>query len=174
MGLITETGAGLPNAESYISVADATAYHAGLGNAAWAALASDTLREQALRKATLYMLQTYRSRWKGVRTTSTQALDWPRYDVEVPDVGYGRFVSILASNVVPAEVRNACAELALRVASGVDLSPDLERTISRETVGPITTEYEGGAAESPRFKAVDRMLAPYLCGSSNSGRLVRG
>ncbi|TFW15964.1 DnaT-like ssDNA-binding protein [Duganella callida] len=172
--MLTETGTGLPNAESYISVADATAHHAAMGNAAWAALASDDLREQALRRATAYMQQTYRARWKGMRTTSSQALDWPRYDVELDDVGYGRYASILPSNVVPAEVRTACADLALRAATGVELSPDLDRTITRETVGPITTEYENGAPEAPRFRSVDRMLAPYLCGSSLSGRMVRG
>lgn len=172
--LTIETGAGLSNADSYISVADASAYHAGLGNVAWAALASDELREQALRRATLHITQAYRQRWKGWRTSSTQALDWPRYEVELPDSGYWRGVVYAPSNEVPAEVRNACAELALRAASGVDLSPDLDRTISRETVGPITTEYSDGAPEAPRFRAVDQMLAPFLCGSNVSGRMVRG
>jgi hypothetical protein len=55
MALITETGAGLANAESLISVADADTYHSGVGNTDWAAL-SVTDKEQALRRATQYML----------------------------------------------------------------------------------------------------------------------
>jgi len=172
MTLTVETGAGLPNADSYISLVDAAAYHTSMGNAAWAALASDDVREQVLRRATMYMAQAYRGRWKGARVSITQALDWPRYDVQLDDVGYGCLPAWVAWNVVPAEVRNACAELALRASAG-DLSPDLERTVQQETVGPITTIYAGGAPESPRFRAVDRMLHPYLSGSQTSGQLVR-
>ena len=172
MTLIVETGAGLANADSYISLADAATYHANMGNGAWPALASDDLREQALRRATSYMSQAYRGRWKGMRTSITQALDWPRYDVQLDDVSFGCWPAWLPWNVVPTEVRNACAELALRAAAG-DLSPDLERTIQQETVGPITTIYSEGAPESPRFRAVDRMLAPYLSGFGMSGMMVR-
>ena len=35
MSLVTEDGTGLPTAESYISVADATTYHTARGNAVW-------------------------------------------------------------------------------------------------------------------------------------------
>jgi hypothetical protein len=173
MTLIIETGAGLANAESYISVADATAYHANRGNSAWAALASDTVREQLLRKATEYMVGQYRDNWKGQRTSVTQALDWPRYNVQLPDVGYGRYVAYVQPNVVPVEVANACAVLALQASSG-DLAPNLERTIKQDTVGPLTTIYADGAPERPRYTGVDNMLKAYLAGSGTSGKLVRG
>ncbi|RFP19187.1 DnaT-like ssDNA-binding protein [Duganella sp. BJB475] len=173
MTLIVETGVGLANAESYISVADATTYHANRGNSAWAALASDIVREQLLRQATEYMVGRYRDNWKGQRTGIVQALDWPRYNVQLPDVGFGAIAAYVPWNVVPVEVANACAVLALQAISG-PLAPNLERTIKQDTVGPLTTIYADGAPEKPRYTAVDNMLKAYLAGSGTSGKLVRG
>ena len=154
MALIVETGSIIADAESYCSVADATTYHAARGNTAWAALTTDALREAALRKATDFMRQAYRSRWQGVKVDEDQALDWPRYDVVVE--GY-----VIASNIVPAEVKNACAELALR-ASAADLNPDLKQGKTSVTVGSISTTYDKNSPQWKRYRAIDAMLAPYL------------
>jgi len=164
MALIVETGSIIADAESYCSVADATTYHAARGNTAWAALATDALREAALRKATDYMTQAYRSRWQGARYTETQALDWPRQGV-VRDswaVGYDE---------VPTEVKYACAELALKAATA-DLSPDLTQGVTREKVGQIEVEYDKSSPQRVRYAAIDAMLAPYLK-SGGSGCMVR-
>lgn len=174
MALTTEDGTGRADAESYCSLADATAYHAALGNAAWAALASDALREQALRRATAYMGQTYRLRWSGYRKTDTQALDWPRYNVPKPDTTVGRFLTYYSDSIVPVEVRNACAELAFRAASG-ELAADVGQAVTERTVGPITTKFAAGSVAVKRYVAVDRLLAPLLAdgGNSSSVRMVR-
>ena len=164
--LITETGAGLPNAESYVSVADADVYHSKRLNTAWAAL-NEATKEGLLIKATEYMVGQYRERWKGQRRTSTQSLDWPRYDVELDDV-----CAYLGSDIVPVEVQNACAALALQANSG-DLAPALKRTVKEKVIGPIKTVYADGAPEVVRYRAVDLMLKPFLCGSGLTGRMVR-
>ncbi len=119
MSSIIEDGMGKANAESYISVADATAYHAGRGSAAWASLADDTAREILLRKATDFMVAAYRERWAGSRMTAVQALDWAAYEVPMRDVqgGYGTFPVSYPDDEVPAAVARACAELALRAIS---------------------------------------------------------
>lgn len=164
MSLIVESGAGLPNAESYISAADADTYHANRGNAAWAAL--DTAgKEQALRAATDYMRQTYRLRWIGMRVTITQALDWPRAWVPIVDSpgGYHGFPNYLALDVVPPEVVSACAELALR-ASAAPLLPDVGPQVTREQVGPVSVDYLPGGRQTLHFAAVDALLAPWLKG----------
>lgn len=166
MALVVEDGTGLTTAESFISVADASTRHTAFGNAGWAAAASDTVREQALRKATAYMEQVYRSRWKGVRHTVDQALSWPRNSVVVDG-----FV-VIDSDVVPAEVKNACADLALKALDEA-LAPDLERAVIREKVGPIETEYDRGSPQAKRFRAIDLMLSPYLTGGSGMAQLVR-
>lgn len=160
MALEVEDGTGKADAESYISVADATTHHADRGNSAWAGLASDTVREQMLRKATDFMEAYYGDRWKGERTTTTQALSWPRTGVCQND-------SEIASNVVPVAVQRACAELALRAIAG-DLAPDLAAQVKSETVGPISTTYADGARQQVKYQAVDGMLSNLLNGSGDN------
>jgi hypothetical protein len=154
MSLIVEDGTIVPGAESYISVADASTYHTARGNTAWAALATDALREAALRRATDYMRQAYRSRWQGYKVNEDQALDWPRYDVEVE--GYA-----VDSDIVPTEIKNACAELALR-ASAADLNPDLTQGVLSEQVGSIQVTYDKASPQFTRYRAIDAILSPYL------------
>jgi hypothetical protein len=180
MALIVEDGTGKADAESYISVADASTYHTARGNAAWAALASDTVREQCLRKATDYMTQTYRLRWGGYRVSGTQALDWPRNFVMREDFqsasinGY----QMLGGNYyypndeVPTEVKNACAELALKASSGTLLA-DLNQGAKRKKVDVIEIEYDQYSPQTKRYVAIDRLLAPFMSGSSASHSVVR-
>ena len=171
MSLIIETGAGLANAESYAAVATADAYHLARLNASWALLDTPT-KEASLRKATEYMVGQYRERWKGVRAGLVQALDWPRYNVQLDDVGISAIAAYVQSNVVPVEVQNACCVLALKASTG-ELASDLQRTVKEKTIGPITTVYADGAPEAVRYRSVDMMLKPYLAGSTVSGVLVR-
>lgn len=162
MTLIVETGAGLANAESYISVADADARHAALGNTAWAALTTE-VKEQRLRRG-FEKLGEYRQRLRGTRATTTQRGDFPRYGIFLD----GAYV---ASDSIPAEVRNANADLALKATE--DLSPDQTRGVLRKKIGPLETEYDPYSPQAKRYTAIDRMLAPYLAGSSMSAMLVR-
>lgn len=164
MALIVEDGTGLATAESFISVADASARQAALGNTNWATL-TETEMEQALRRATAYMEQAYRQSWKGTRLYRDQALSWPRYGAVVD--GYD-----LNSDYVPADVANACADLAFKAAAD-DLAPDLERGIKREKVGPLETEFDTLSPQATRYRAADMALAPYLKGSSAMAMLVR-
>jgi hypothetical protein len=160
--LIVEDGTGLPDADSYIATVDANLYHANRGNTAWAGL--NTLsKEAALRRATDYMLQVYRWRWAGQRKTITQSLDWPRYEVPMRDApgGYGTVSAYYDENSVPVAVRNACAELALRAATG-DLAPDVGRVAARERIDVIEVEYTAGAAPWVRYRAVDNMLTAFF------------
>ena len=165
--IITETGAGLPDAESYASVAAADARCASLGSTAWAGLA-DADKEIALRKAMNFMA-TYRIRWAGRRVYQHQALDWPRYNVAVD--GF-----IVPSTIVPADVVNACIDLAMRAGSGEDLLPDLDtgsNAIKKDKTGPLETEYFQNTTDArERFVAVDALLAPYF-GSAGGGNSIK-
>ena len=98
--LIVEDGTAKPDAESYISAADASTYHAARGNTDWAALTT-LAKERALRRATDYMLQVYSLQWAGVRHTTTQALDWPRDGVPVLAMGLAFGSIYYSNNVVP-------------------------------------------------------------------------
>jgi len=164
VSLIVEDGSGLANAESYISAAGADARMSAIGDATWAVLTT-AQKEEALRRSTIYMEQAYRGRWTGLRMTREQALSWPRYGVCV-DGFY------LPSDEVPADIANACADLALKAAAG-DLNEDLTRGVVREKIGPIETEYDRNSPQSVRYRAVDMALSPYLKGSSAMATLVR-
>lgn len=178
MALVTEDGSGRSDSESLISVADATAYHAARGNAAWAALSSDTIREQLLRKATDAMMQMFAGRWAGTRVSSTQALDWPRYNVPMKDgpanlpYSYG-VASYYPSNTIPAPVARACAELALKAASG-DLVSDGSQAVKREKIGPLEVEYQDATTSGTSYRAIEGMLAPFMVAANGQIRLARG
>jgi hypothetical protein len=174
MALVVEDGTARADAESYCSVAAADTYHANRGNTVWAAL-TQTVKEQCLRKATDYLVAIYRNAWDGYRKTTTQALDWPRFMVPIKDnfllYGFGQIYYDDAS--VPAGVQNGCAELALKVAGGTELAPDLGPEVLREKVGPIETDYAQGARQTTRFYAVENMLQPYLAGGASSRKVSR-
>lgn len=171
MTLIVESGAVVPDAQSLASVDQADAYHSSRGNAQWAALTT-TEKEQALVRATDYVGQMYRTKWKGSRASLTQALDWPRINVKLDDIGIGAFDYYVPYNTVPQQVIHATAEMALRAAAG-ELAPDLQRTVSAETIGPIHTEYAAGAPEYVRYRAIDMLLKPLLQAGGMGMRMVR-
>ena len=174
MALVVEDGTGLATAESYLSVVGADAHHTsrGTAEASWVDLDTE-VKEQCLRRATDYMLQTYRGRWKGYLVLpQTQALDWPRYQV-YPDAS---FLYAIASNSVPIEVKRACAELAVR-ANVAELAIDVEPgTVLSEQVGSIAVTYANTGQRLVRYTAVDHGLALLLVdyGSDAQGSVRLG
>ena len=175
MALITEDGTGKADSESYMSVADADTHFASRGITLWATML-EAEKEQALRRATDYMVEVYRTSWAGYRKTTTQALDWPRYEVPRIDApqayGYSFSPSYYDDSSVAAEVKRACAEMAFRAASG-ELAPDIDRLAKREKVDVIEVEYADGATPYKRYRAIDNMLRPFLGGRPNQIKLVR-
>ena len=157
MSLIVETGTARSDAESYISVADADAYFTSLGEATWAGLIT-AAKEQALRKATEYMMAVYRTRWQGMRYSWAQALDWPRAGVLRRD-GFGGMYNY---DQIPLEVQHACAKLALR-ASSAALAPDISRVTKQEIVGPLQVVYADGHVPYTRYREVDLLPRSFCC-----------
>ena len=170
MALEVEDGTAKSNSESYASVLVADTYLANRGMTSWAAL-STADKEINLRLGTDYMLRAYRLRWNGTRVLTTQALDWPRYNVPIPDMipSGGYYIALIESNVVPTEVQRACVELAYRASTGEELLEDLETPVIREKVGPLEVEYAEGARQTKVYPAVDAMLAHLF--SSGGGML---
>jgi hypothetical protein len=97
------------------------------------------------------MAAIYGGAWAGSRMTLAQALDWPRTCVCVP-------------TPVPAEIRRANAELALRAAAG-DLLADQGAQVVSEQVGPISVTYAAGARQSTRYAFIDAMVARWMRGA---------
>lgn len=154
MALIVESGVGLDDAESYVSVADATKYAEKMGHSAWSAVGvTDAQREAALRQATAYIDSRYR--FRGEPLTDTQALEWPRDGYAWPQ----------------KRVVDACCELAVRALSQ-PLYADVDALVTEETIGPLTTKYAAGDGQV-RFAQVDDMLKPLTVGSMSTIRLNR-
>ena len=156
MALTVENGSGLPNADSYLSVADADAYHAAQGGTGWTGTTDQ--KESALRQATEYLDNRYGLRWNGRRINETMALDWPRTGVVDRD---GWTVS---DSAVPSGVERATAYVALKVREGTELVPDVlpgtNATAESVQVGAIRieTSYAGLNATAPSFPTVDMLL----------------
>lgn len=173
--LIVEDGTGKPNSESYASVVFADTYFADRNLTAWAALTT-VAKEAALRKASEYLTSKYRLAWKGQRRLTTQALDWPRVGVVTDDYkvtpGYGFFQ--ISYEIVPVEVKKACAELALS-ASATALFTNTGQTVLQKTVGPITVKYDSNSSQQTYFALADSMIGIYLSSSGRSPmvKLVR-
>ena len=163
MSLVAEIGTGSASSESLCSVADSLTYHSARGNSTWATITNEQ-QEQALRRATDYMEAVYSQRWAGTRTTSTQALSWPRYNVFVN--GY-----VTSSSAVPKLVIAACAELALRAAAG-ELLSDSTQQKTRTKVDVIEVEYDKYSPQSTQYLAITAMLQPYFDLSSGLERKV--
>lgn len=157
MALTVEDGTGLSDADSYIELTFADSYHSDRGNSAWAD-ASESEREQALRKAVDYIDTAYR--FRGIRLEEDQALEFPRDDL------YDRAGRKVEG--VPAAVKHAQAEAAL-----VLLSQDLYSVakrggrIARVRVGPIEEQYEGGAAARPDPQKVTALLSGLTTGGAS-------
>lgn len=161
MALIVEDGTAKSDAESFCTVAFADSYHSNRGNSSWAAIATEAEKEALLRKATDYMEEVYRLRWLGYRATESQALSWPRDEVQRRDFTYLNQFSFYPNDQVPTEIQKACAELAIK-ANSETLAPDIGRVKERSKVGPIDVTYEKGSPPYKRFRAVDNILAPFL------------
>lgn len=173
MALIVEDGTGLATAESYVSSAFADTYHAARGNTTWADVDD---KDGALRRATDFMVNMYRMRWKGYRTNTVQVLDWPRSLVEKPDTLWGGFSGIgyYLINEIPIEIKTACCELALRAATG-DLAPDItpDDMAKMVKVGPIEIQYKDFGTIIKVFRSVEAKLAPFFVSNAGTARLIR-
>ncbi len=108
MALIVETGTGVTNANSYVSVAFADNYASGsLTATEWEALTIDT-KEKLLIAATRWLDQ--HAKWNGTKTFTTAPLPnnlrWPRKNVfdcdELP----------VGENTIPPGLMSAVCELA--------------------------------------------------------------
>ncbi|CAB4122334.1 hypothetical protein UFOVP32_8 [uncultured Caudovirales phage] len=151
MSLITETGSGLADADSYLSLADFRTYCGkwgyDLGSTA------DAVLETKLRLATAYIDTNFR--YKGVRLVSEQALEFPRDNL------YDWSAYLVTG--VPGRVAKACAELAFKSLTD-SLYQDQDRggkTVS-QTVGPVSVSYAADAPTGTVYQFASNLLAPYI------------
>lgn len=150
MALIVEDGTGKPDADSYVTLAEADAYCAKLGHAGWTG--TDAAKEAVLVRACQYVDTGYS--FKGERLTAAQALEWPRS----------------AADGIPSRIKDAQCEAALRALTGVLYADSDGRVVTAKTIGPIKTEYAQVATK--RFPVIDGLLRGLVAGGG--AKLVRG
>lgn len=176
MALIVEDGSGLANAESYVSVSDCAAYATARG-LTFPATPEDKA-EAALRRATSYIDNIYRTRFPGQRKKfREQGLEWPRVGV----VDMNGFA--VSSDEIPIEVIRATCEAAVReLASPGSLTPDVTPGKVKKRVrveGAVEVEYAVGAgdvaSQQPISPLIDGILAALIgIGQPFTAHAVRG
>lgn len=166
MAFVVETGEGLTNSNSYVSVAEWTTYFTDRNNATALAY-TDTEVQGALIYATEWLDDNVQ--WYSTIVSLTQALGWPRsqyYDSEWRTV---------ADDEVPVKVKNATIELALQ-----HLTENLNSTegegITSESYGDASINYKStGGSSSKSYTFIKDMLKDYaMFGGGSVAQLFRG
>lgn len=164
MLFITETGAGLANATSYVSVEEADAYFSQFGNEEWA---ENTLeaKQLALNKATRSVDLLFGQRFGSYPTyPDTQALLFPRASF------YINTWQNIGSNTVPRLLKQAVCEIALMAINDEEILPNVSTSsaIGEESmkIGDLqfSTKYAGSATSEhlQGFYKIELLLGPLL------------
>mgnify|MGYP000589006035 CR=1 FL=1 len=158
-----ETGLASATSETYASVAEVDAYAVSRGYTTWTG--TDAVKESALRSAAQYIDTTYR--FKGYRVAEQQGLMWPRSGVMFD--GY-----TLAYDAIPAMLKTACMELAVKAISASLIVDNASQYVTDVSVGPIkksmSAPMNGGQVT---YKLIDSILRDLVVGGQTSVQLVR-
>ena len=173
MALTIDATVGGSAANSFVTVAEMTAYCEGRLNASvWVASAT---QEPALVEAARELSAL---EWQGITVTDTQALTWPRQYVLNVDSALGLYY---ATSVIPKRVKDAACELALQFlkAGTTDVaSAPTTDGILEKTVDVLTTKYADSRAQKAglqRYPSVWRTFKPLLASPTNhTFSIVRG
>lgn len=166
--------------DTYITVADANTYLTGAGLDEL----DSTDDEKFLKQATKAIDRRYAPRWLGVKSLSTQSLNWPRFITnQFAYYQYNAFGDLMSwnSESIPTELGEATAELALMLQNGFDPYAPIAPAITEasEKVDVIQTTYKFDKAFidlSDEWTKIDLILAPLLGSAKGQGSLtmVRG
>ena len=138
--------------DSYVTIAEADAYHAIRPSATtWSAL-SEPEKEQRLVAASDYLDSQYI--FNGKKTDENQSREFPRN----------------GSTEIPTAIKKAVFELALQ--DSLTSNPSAE--VKREKVDVLEVEYFQADAGSLRFGYIDGLLRPFLFQSKRMGAILVG
>ena len=168
------------SANSYATRADAVAYAEDrLGQSSWSA-ASETDKDKSLIMATRYLDQLI---YRGDRTTTTQALSFPRKLLPNPDstaVFYGQNIRLrndfFDEDVIPDRVLFATYELAFRIFSDNELlgDPSLRQFKNVNVSGVLSIDIDRGGLTRVLDRNILNFISPLLdSGDSYSVKLKR-
>lgn len=172
MALTVEDGTGVATADAYLNEAAVITYEAAHGTTTVFNDAVAGLQEVSVRLATQYVDFEYGQRFVGNKGTAAQALEWPRASA----VGNDDYA--IDSDVVPAKLADAVAELAIKVAGGEDLSADIaaaDQNVKVEAIGagPVREELEyfsGGKRTQKTYPIVEGLLKNLIVSGGTMSR----
>ena len=118
MAFTLETGTGIAGANAYVDVAYVDTHHLDRGNSAWDDFTT-VEKQQSIIRGTEYIDKRFGIKFRGVRVSKEQGLEWPRLSAFDAD-------GFLLSGVddLPRQLEKAAAEYALRAAICGTLAPD--------------------------------------------------
>lgn len=166
---VVEDGSGLTTSNSYCSTTAADTYHAAQGNPTDWVDADLLTKQDALRRATEALDLNFGARWNGFRSTSEQALDWPRAWC-IDSAG-----NDISSDTIPTRLAVATARAALLIVQGYDLLPATQTTADvaseSNSVGEVSRSvtYRGGKPATTQFPQLERLLVTAGLASSGGG-----
>jgi len=144
---IVETGAGLTNATSYVSVAEYKQYYENRG-IDYTATAEATIQAK-LNIATEYIDNNYN--FIGNISNDDQALSFPR-------VGLSKNGNAIDSNVIPQDVKDAVCYIADKVKNGN--IEQVDEGVKSESFGPVSKTYSETGQR--KFPILNKYLKPYI------------
>ena len=164
MTIIVETGAVVPSANSYLSLADAQTFLSALG------LTDPAIDEPAMIRA-YYYVNSFEDKYQGRRISADQTGSFPRSGVCIN--GFP-----LASDSIPVQLIQAQAYAAYYEAKspGITQQNGNGSTVTHEEVtGAVAVDYADNGISSSAFNigAVDALLGQLFGGFNAFNRVIR-
>lgn len=169
MTLVVQDDTGtVVGANGYIDEAYLVAFQADRGVTV---TATSPEQQAAIVRATDYMDGRFGRRFVGCKTTLEQTTAWPRVDAVNRD-GFD------VSNVLPQDLKEACAEYSNIAITNPELLKNIDQSITeqllileRKKVGPLEKEFrysEGVARKLPSYPTADNLIRNLLKMSSSA------
>jgi hypothetical protein len=112
-------------------------------------------------------VESFRREFKGLKTSGTQDLQWPRTGVYIDN-------TITDSSFIPVELKNALCQAAIESIEIKLFESSDGTSVKKEKLDTLEIEYfERGSTGTPVFAAVDAYLSELLSRSAKTYKLVR-
>lgn len=159
---------GSPDANSYVTVAEANAYFSDrVHSSAW-----EDFEDRASALITASQMLDWYVKWKGYKATSEQAMGWPRVNVVRRDG------TTVADDIIPSEVKVAAYELALASLDGDRTADDPMAGIEQIKAGSLMVKADNGDIDSTAADTIPERIWKilsdlYMRGDISVVRLMR-
>ena len=161
MTIIVENGSVVAGANSYIDDAYLLAFALMMGITL---PATEAERNPLVFKA-MDKVESFRKRFKGYKTTSTQLTQWPRQDVYIDDM-------IFESNLIPTELKKSQAQYAIDAIDKALFESNDGTNVKKEKLDVLEVEYfENGSYGEAVFAQAEAYIDELLNRTANSYKL---